>query len=123
MSANDIKEKTKKKYYILLHGGFFLLSFAAVFLKLASEHETFSFYFLLFWGLALFILFLYAILWQIILQKLSLSTAFANRGIVVVWGIIWGVTIFREQITLGKVLATVLIVTGIVILGKGKGNG
>ena len=121
MSTNMVKEKIHKKYYFLLHGGFFLFSFSAVSLKVASGYESFSIPFLAFWGLALFILFLYAILWQIILQKFPLSTAFANRGIVVVWGILWGMIIFREQITFGKVLAAALIVTGIVILGKANG--
>ena len=121
MSTSFMKGKIDKKYYLLLHGGFFLFSFSAVFLKTASGYESFSIPFLFFWGLALFILFAYAILWQIILQKFPLSTAFANRGIVVVWGIIWGMIIFGEQINFGKVFAAILIVTGIVILGKANG--
>ena len=121
MSTSVMKENIDKKYYLLLHGGFLLFSFSAVSLKAASGQETFSIPFLLFWGLALFILFAYAILWQIILQKFPLSTAYANRGIVVVWVIIWGMIIFGEQINVGKVVAAILIVTGIVILGKANG--
>ena len=121
MSTSVKKDKIEKKYYLLLHGGFLLFSFSAVFLKAASGYDSFSIPFLFLWGLALFVLFLYAILWQVILQKFPLSTAFANRGIVVVWGILWGMIIFREEITVGKVIAAVLIVTGIVILGKGNG--
>jgi drug/metabolite transporter (DMT)-like permease len=114
-------EKINKKDYLLLHGGFFLFSFSAIFLKAASAYEPLTFSFLTFWGLALLVLFVYAALWQIILQKFPLSTAFANRGVVVVWGILWGMIIFGEQITLGKTIAAILIVTGIVILGKANG--
>ena len=121
MDGSSAAEKINKKYYLLLHGGFFLFSFSAVSFKHASSYEPLSFFFLAFWGLGVFILFLYAILWQIILQKFPLSVAFANRGVVVVWGILWGMIVFGEQITFGKVLAATLIVTGIVILGKANG--
>lgn len=113
-----VNDNRNKRSYLLLHGGFLLYSFSAVLSKVASNHDFLSFFFLFFWGLALAILVVYALLWQIILQRFPLSRAFANRGVVVIWGIIWGFIIFGEQITIGKVLAMLLILVGIVVIGK-----
>ena len=107
-----------KKFLLLLHFGFFVQSFSAVFLKLASGEEPMSFYFFVFYGMALGILFVYAVFWQFILRSFSLSTAFSNRGVVVAWGILWGGLIFDEYITAGKLAAAALIIAGIVVLGK-----
>lgn len=85
---------------------------------MAAQHEAWSFYFFLFYGLSLLLAAVYAVLWQIVLQRMPLSAAFANKGIVVAWGLLWGFLIFGEQLTPGKLLAATLIVTGIIILGK-----
>jgi multidrug transporter EmrE-like cation transporter len=120
MSVDSTKTEIKKKDYLLLHAGFLVYSFSAVFLKLASTREMLSIHFGLFWGIGVTILLLYAILWQIILGKFPLSTAFANRGVVVAWGIFWGYFIFEEQITPGKISAAILILIGIIILSRAK---
>lgn len=107
-----------RKGLLILHVGFFMQSFAAVFMKMASGEEPLSDTFLMFYGLALGILFVYAIFWQFILRSFSLSTAFSNRGIIVAWGILWGSLIFGEYITTGKLVAAALIITGIFVLGR-----
>lgn len=61
------------------------------------------------------ILFIYAIGWQQIIKVLPLTTAYANKAITVVWGIVWGCVFFSEQITPGKLLGALLVVIGVVI--------
>ena len=107
-----------KKFYILLHGGFFIYSLNAVFAKLAGRQELFSFDFFVYYVIYMLILAIYALIWQIILKNFKLSTAFANRGICVIWGMMWGIIIFGEVLTPGKVIAAVLILSGIFVLGK-----
>lgn len=119
--ATDSMNKINRKHYLLLHGGFLIISFSGVFLKFASNYDFLSIPFIFFWGVAVSILFVYAIFWQLILRIFPLSTAFANRGVVVAWGIIWGYLIFGEQITIGKIMAALLIFAGIIILGKANG--
>ena len=58
---------------------------------------------------------LYAIGWQQIIKRLPLTTAFANKAVSVVWGIIWGCLIFKESITIGKVIGAILVVSGVVL--------
>ena len=69
--------------------------------------------FLFFYGLVLVDLVIYAILWQQILRKLSLVTAYANKAVTVIWGVIWGLIIFQETITIWKIIGAVIIITGI----------
>ena len=113
----------KKKYFIYLHILLVLYSLSAVFSKLASVEDFLSFKFCLFYGLVLFLLALYALCWQQIIKHLPLTVAYANKAITVVWGIIWGLLIFGEKITSGKVLGAVFVICGIVLYAVSDGNG
>lgn len=108
-----INNKTKIKDYIFLHISLFIYSISTVFSKLASEYEFLSKKFILFYGASIFILFLYAILWQQNLKSISLTTAFSNKAIVVVWGILWGFILFKETVTIGMIIGSIIIFIGI----------
>ena len=60
----------------------------------------------------------YAILWQQILKKIPLITAYANKAVTVIWGLIWGMIIFNETIIVQKLVGAVVIVAGIVMVVK-----
>lgn len=74
-----------------------------------------SVYFMLF---IIFLLGFYAIGWQQIIKRLPLTTAFANKAVTVVWGIIWGAVFFHESITVGKVIGAALVIVGVVIYAR-----
>jgi drug/metabolite transporter (DMT)-like permease len=76
--------------------------------------------FIAFYGAALLVLVIYSLLWQRILAKMPLTTAFSNKGITIIWGIVWGAVIFDEKITVAKVLAAIFIVSGIAVIGKAE---
>ena len=61
---------------------------------------------------------LYAIGWQQILARLPLTTAFSNKAVTIVWGIVWGCVFFAEPITAGKVVGAVLVICGVVLFTK-----
>ena len=63
----------------------------------------------------IFLLGFYAIGWQQIIKRLPLTTAFANKAVTIIWGIIWGLFFFSEPITFGKMAGAVLVVLGVVI--------
>lgn len=113
------KQKNIAFYYILLHILLLLFSFSGVCSKFAGRQDFFSIRWILLYGTSLFILFLYSIFWQQILKALPLVSAYANRAITVVWGIIWGYLIFGEKITVGKVIGAILVLAGIVLFAKG----
>ena len=112
----------KKKYFMYLHILLVLYSLSAVFSKLASVEPFLSLKFCVFYGLVLFLLALYALCWQQIIKHLPLTVAYANKAITVVWGIIWGLLIFGEKLTPGKVLGAVFVICGIVLYAISDGS-
>ena len=115
-----MKGKILFKNILMLQGVFFIYSINSIVAKLASDREPFSFPFLVLYGLELVILGVYAILWQQVIKKFELSVAYANKAVTLIWGMLWGSLIFKEQITFAKVAGILLVVTGIVILNSGK---
>ena len=58
-------------------------------------------------------LFVYALLWQKVLKKFELSVAYANRPVVTLFGMLWGVLLFDETLTWNMALGALIIVFGI----------
>lgn len=106
------------KIYVLLHILLLLFSMGGICSKLAANSEWFSFRFFLFYGLVLLDLAIYAIAWQQILKKIPLVTAFANKAVTVIWGLLWGLVFFGETISFQKLLGAVTIIIGIVLVVK-----
>lgn len=102
-----------KKYYFLLHVLLFLYSMFGIASKLAAMQEFMSIRFFLCYGVVLLNLFLYAICWQQVIKKIPLITAYANKAVTVIWGIVFGYFFFNEGITTAKVLGGILIIIGV----------
>lgn len=110
--------KLKIKILIFLHSILLIYSCNSIFSKLAGLQEFLSLQFFIYYGIVLLILFIYAILWQRVIKLLPLTTAFANKAVTVIWGIIFGMIIFGESLTLGKVIGSILIILGIIFYTK-----
>jgi len=108
----------KIKTLLFLHAILLLYSSSNIFSKLAGIQEFLSLQFFIYYGIVLLILFIYAILWQRVIKLLPLTTAFANKAVTVIWGIIFGMVIFGESLTLGKILGSILIILGIILYTK-----
>lgn len=106
----------KWKDYCLLHGALFIYSTGNVFSKLAAESALLSYGFLLYYGAMLLTLVIYAVLWQQILKKFSLTEAFANKAIVIIWGIIWGALLFHEKISWRMIPGAFIIMIGVIVV-------
>jgi len=115
-----MKKRINLKDIILLQAVFFIYSINSIVAKLASQQESFGFMFIVFYGLELAILGIYAVLWQQIIKKFELSVAYANKAVTLIWGMIWGSLLFEEQITGAKVAGILLVIAGIVILNGKK---
>ena len=108
----------KIKTTLLLHGILMLYSMGGIFSKLAGAEPFLGVKFCLYYCMIIGILGIYAIGWQQIIKRMPLTTAFANKAVTVVWGLVWGVVFFREQITLGKLAGVLLVVIGVIIFAK-----
>lgn len=109
---------SKIKTFILLHILLLVYSLSAVCSKMASARTFMSLPFILFYGMVLLILFVYAIAWQQIIKKMPLVTAYANKAITVIWGLIWGLLIFHENISLWNIAGAIIIIVGIMFVVK-----
>lgn len=92
-----------------------IYSLSTVCSKFASQKEPGSAAFILLYVAIIGLLGFYAICWQQIIKQLPLTTAFANKAVTVVWGIIWGAVFFHERITPGKLLGAAIVIAGVVL--------
>ena len=113
---NEIKSKGNFKYYIFLHMLLFVYSFSGICSKLASKEEFLSIKFILLYGGIVAILGIYAIVWQQILKHIPLTTAFCNKAVSIIWGILWGFLIFKETIKWNMILGAVIVMVGVIIV-------
>lgn len=107
-------KKTEIKNLLFLHIVLLIYSLTSVLSKTAAEERGIKFFAL--YGAVLFCLALYAVLWQIVLKRFSLTVAFVNKAIVVVWGILWGWLFFDEAVTWNKLVGAVIIMIGIMLV-------
>ncbi|MCR5687983.1 MAG: transporter [Lachnospiraceae bacterium] len=115
--------KNSIKYLIILHIILGVYSLTGVASKYAAGEEFLSFKFLLLYGAVLFGLFMYACAWQQIIKHMPLISAYANRGVTVIWGIIWGYFIFDEQVTIKKIAGAAVIICGIILIVTADAGG
>lgn len=107
--------KKKINSVILLNIIMLIYSLSSVFSKKAAENDFLSKGFMIFYVLVLFSLGVYAIGWQQVIKYIPLTTAYSNKAVTVVWGMVWGYVLFHERISSGKVIGAFLIIAGIII--------
>lgn len=113
VQSNEGNKKIGVKQIAFMQGAVIVYSFCGVFQKLASGYPMISIQFLLFYGCSVGILFVYAILWQIILKKVPLTTAYSNRAVAMIWSLVWSFLLFQETISWNKVVGAVIICYGV----------
>lgn len=106
------------KDFIFLQSAVLIYSLGSICSKFASKEDFLSFRYILFMGLMVASLGIYAILYQQILKKTSLSVAFANKGTTVIWSIILGYFIFKEEVTVFNIIGAVIVLIGIIVMSK-----
>lgn len=93
-----------------------IYSMAGFFTKLASSYEVLSIpYFCCLIG-ALFVLFLYAVLWQFALKRVSLNRAYLFRSLGLVYGLVIACFVFHEDITIQNLLGGAIVLCGLLLL-------
>ena len=108
--------KNKVSAFFLMHFGFFVYSLYAVVGKLAAHFDFLSLNFCLAYIVVLFILAIYAFIWQKVLKDFPLTVASANKAVTILWEIIFGLIIFNENIKPNMILGAVIVLLGILFL-------
>lgn len=112
VSENN-KERRDYSRFILLYCSLLVYSGTTICAKYASSSKFLSVKFFLFIGIEVGLLGIYAIMWQQVLKKMTLVSAMASKGIVVIFGLIWSVLLFSEKISMYNVVGAVIIILGI----------
>lgn len=107
---------------IVLHLLLLFYSLSGIFSKNAAHEPFMSIQFVLLYGAMLAVLFVYAIGWQQILKRMSLSMAFANKAVTVVWGMVWGYFIFGESISVVNLIGAAMVIAGVIIYARADGK-
>lgn len=118
-----MKRKSDKSIYLLLlHLLLAFFSLSGICSKSAAAEPFLSLRFCVFYGGTIVILVVYAIGWQQIIKRLPLTTAYANKAVTVVWGLIWGVIFFGEKVAPRKCIGILLVIAGIVLYAVSEGT-
>lgn len=102
-------------WFFILHLTLFLNSTTGVVSKFAGRAKFLSIRFFLLYTLLMMICISFAILWQQVLKRMSLTFAFMNKPITVIYSLLWGKFLFNERVTLKMVIGAIVIIIGIVI--------
>lgn len=117
-NMSQMDRKNSIKDYVLLYIGIFIYSLCSIAGKLASSYPFFSFQFFFFYGLDLIMLAIYALFWQQILKRFTLTTAYSNRPLATILGMMWAILFFKETITIQMMIGAIVILCGIRIVVK-----
>lgn len=101
---------------LLMQASALILSCSNIFSKFAAKEPFLSWRFLFLYGCSLVVMFVYAILWQQILKRVDMIVAYTNRLVAMIWGIVWGLLIFGESISIQNGIGTVVIIVGLYIV-------
>ncbi len=108
----------RRSQAILLLSVYLLYSLTGVCTKWASAGEFLSWQYILGIGGAVLILGVYAILYQQILKKIPLTTAYMFKGSGVIFTLLYSVLLFGEIITWPNIIGAILIIVGITLFAR-----
>lgn len=112
---------SRTKTLIALNILLMVYSASGIFSKLAAQQSFLSWQFVGCYAVIIGLLGIYAIGWQQIIKRLPLTTAYANRAVAVVWGIIWGFLIFGEGVTMAKLIGAAVVIMGVILFARADG--
>lgn len=118
-----MKKKIAIKDLIYLQLIIIIFTISSVIAKFAAGQTFMSVRFILFYGLEIGCLGIYAILWQQAIKRIELSIAYANKAMGVLWSMIWAVIIFHNEITIQNIIGVLLVIAGTIVLNSSEENG
>lgn len=115
-------KKTGVKQILCLQAIIVLYTISGIMAKFASAGESLE-KVILFFGLDLLFLGIYAICWQQMIKVFPLSVAYANRAMALLWSALWAKVVFGEQIQIKQMIAIGLVIAGTVIVNTEQQEG
>jgi drug/metabolite transporter (DMT)-like permease len=105
----------KRNLYALAIAAIVFESLSSTVLKLGGLHPFLSPMYLFYFGLAMVIMAIYAVAWQLLLERLPLTTAYLRKGLTYTLIFVWAALFFQEVITLKQIIGMAVIIVGMVV--------
>lgn len=110
----------KKFRFLILFTGFLLYSVTGVVAKSGSEASLYSLSSLIRFASVIILLGIYSALWQVSLKYIPLSVAFFCKGSVLIFSLVWAISVFAEKLTITNLVGAALIILGIFVMAYRK---
>ena len=104
--------------YFSLIGINLVYACTAIFTKMASRQEMLSWPYLMWIAGAVGVMGVYALLWQQVIARMPLSTAYMFKGTSLIFVLLISALLFGEAISLNNVIGAVIIIGGIVLFAN-----
>lgn len=95
-----------------------IYTLSGVVAKLAASYSFLSINFVLLYGLEIFILGVYAILWQQVIKHVTLVTSYANRSVAILWALFFSVLLFGETVTTQNIIGAIIVLIGVFVVNS-----
>ena len=106
------------KTYLALFGVNLIYACTSICPKMASRQVMLSWPYLLWMAGAIGVMGVYALLWQQVIARMPLSTAYMFKGTSLIFVLLISALLFGEAITLNNVIGAVIIIIGIILFAK-----
>lgn len=103
-------------WFFILQISILIYTFAGIAGKIASAEQGLTLRLILFYSVEVIILGIYAVLWQQVIARLDLSIAYANKGVALIWSLIWAKALFGEDIKLQNLIGVIIVIIGICLV-------
>lgn len=107
-------------HYLLLHLLFVIYALNTLLGRMAAPYGWADWRKYAFLAGVLFLLGVYAVGWQIILKRFNLGVAYANRAVVVLWGVLLACLFLGEKFSWTLALGAALVVSGIILVSTAE---
>ena len=107
-----------QKEVTILVGVNLVYACTSIFTKMASQQDMLSWPYLLWITGAIGVMGIYALLWQQIIRRMPISTAYMFKGTSLVFVLLISSLLFSEAITVNNVIGSVIIIIGIALFAK-----
>ena len=112
----------KVKNYIQLHLNIMMFSLTGIFSKMAAmQYEEEGLHSKVLYLLILLMILncvFYAFVWQRVIKHFSLSTAYANKSVYLIWSQIWAVFIFHENLSMFNIIGMLIVFCGVLVVQR-----
>lgn len=111
-------DKAMKKTYLALIGVNLVYACTTIFTKMASRQEMLSLPYMLWIAGAIGVMGIYALLWQQVITRMPLSTAYMFKGTSLIFVLLFSALLFGEAISVNNLIGSAIIIIGIVLFAK-----